>query len=344
MLTKLYVKESYESHAASLVGSSAHSSLEPAYRPPLQRGSSLLIEDAADMFLSYRASQDMDDEDEEEGVGHRDALEGFSDFSRSPPGGDPLKHFAGALDFKPFDSLEQGSHSSSASNAVDAASPRATDDEGREYHPVSPFGTSPFDMELGGAAEAGAHTPAGSLANTPSPLEHFKPFSPLRPRKSSSLSNVLDDGSCGTDPPTGDTISNTSNPQVLPPSLAPPPPFLAADTVPPHPSPFAFAANSGGGAVQPADQHHLLGAVEPQRAGGGRGRGVEGEGAGLLRPHQAGLLLPAGAASRRHQAQVSDAGRAHSCRAVVFSDGWMELLLFYYYLFAHNVEKRKHSI
>lgn len=223
MLTKLYVKESYESHAASVVGSSTHSSLEPAYRPPLQRGSSLLIEDAADMFLSYRASQDMDDEDEEESGGPRDALEGFSDFSRSPPGGDPLKHFAGALDFKPFDSLEQGSHSSSASNAVDAASPRATDDEGREYHPVSPFGTSPFDMELGGAAETGAHTPAGSLANTPSPLEHFKPFSPLRPRKSSSLSNVLDDGSCGTDPPTGDTISNTSNPQVLPPSLPPSP-------------------------------------------------------------------------------------------------------------------------
>ncbi|XP_075884079.1 neurobeachin-like protein 2 isoform X3 [Nelusetta ayraudi] len=216
VLTKLYVKESYESHAASVAGSSAHSSLEPAYRPPLQRGSSLLIEDAADMFLSYRASQDMDDEDEEESGGHRDALEGFSDFSRSPPGGDPLKHFAGALDFKPFDSLEQGSHSSSASNAVDAASPRATDDEGREYHPVSPFGTSPFDMELGGAAETGAHTPAGSLANTPSPLEHFKPFSPLRPRKSSSLSNVLDDGSCGTDPPTGDTISNTSNPQQTP--------------------------------------------------------------------------------------------------------------------------------
>lgn len=69
------------------------------------------------------------------------------------------------------------------------------------------------------------------------------------------------------------------------------------------------AADSGGGAVQPADQHHLLGAVEPQRAGGRRGRGVEGEGPGLLRPHQAGLLLPAGATPRRHQAQVSDGGR-----------------------------------
>lgn len=214
MLTKLYVKESYESHAASLAGSSAHSSLDPGFRPPLRRGSSLLIEDAAataNMFLSYRSSQDLDDEDEEEGGGPRDILEGFSDLSRSPPGGDPLKHFTAALDFKPFDSMEQGSHSS---NAVDAASPRA-DEEGREYHPVSPFATSPFDMELGSPTETGVHTPAGSLANTPSPLEHFKPFPPLRPRKSSSLSNVLDDGSYGTDPPPGDTISNTSNPQVL---------------------------------------------------------------------------------------------------------------------------------
>uniref|UniRef100_A0A8D3CGL3 Neurobeachin-like protein 2 n=1 Tax=Scophthalmus maximus TaxID=52904 RepID=A0A8D3CGL3_SCOMX len=88
--------------------------------------------------------------------------------------------------------------------------------EGREYQPLSPFGTSPLDLELGGMGETGAHTPAGSLTNTPSPLEHFKPFPPLRPRKSSSLSNVLDDTSYGTDPPTGDTISNTSNPQQTP--------------------------------------------------------------------------------------------------------------------------------
>lgn len=65
--------------------------------------------------------------------------------------------------------------------------------------------------------------------------------------------------------------------------------------------------------MQPADQHHLLGALEPQRAGGGRGRGVEGEGAGLLRSHQARLLLPAGAAARLHQAQVSDIGRSVVC-------------------------------
>uniref|UniRef100_A0A669D9I1 Neurobeachin-like protein 2 n=1 Tax=Oreochromis niloticus TaxID=8128 RepID=A0A669D9I1_ORENI len=60
-----------------------------------------------------------------------------------------------------------------------------------DYHPLSPFGTSPFDLDLPGVGETGTHTPAGSLTNTPSPLEHYKPFPPLRPRKSSSLSNLL---------------------------------------------------------------------------------------------------------------------------------------------------------
>uniref|UniRef100_A0A672Z3R7 Neurobeachin-like protein 2 n=1 Tax=Sphaeramia orbicularis TaxID=375764 RepID=A0A672Z3R7_9TELE len=106
-----------------------------------------------------------------------------------------------------------GPHSSSLSNAVDITSSHP-DEEGRDYQPLSPFGTSPFDLELGGMGETGTNTPAGSLTNTPSPLEHCKPFPPLRPRKSSSLSNVLDDTSYGTDPPTGDTISNTSNPQT----------------------------------------------------------------------------------------------------------------------------------
>ncbi|KAM3613566.1 uncharacterized protein V6R79_001520 [Siganus canaliculatus] len=213
VLTKLYVKESYESHAASITDSSIHSSLDPDYRPPLRKDQSMVIEDN-NIFLSYRTSQDIEDEDEDEG-GQRDISEGFSDLSQSPPsgGGGPLKNFTGPLHFKSFDSVDQGSHSSSLSNAVDIASPR-TDEEGRDYHPLSPFGTSPFDLELGGMGETGSHTPAGSLTNTPSPLEHCKPFPPLRPRKSSSLSNVLDDTSYGTDPPTGDTISNTSNPQT----------------------------------------------------------------------------------------------------------------------------------
>uniref|UniRef100_A0A3Q1D217 Neurobeachin-like protein 2 n=1 Tax=Amphiprion ocellaris TaxID=80972 RepID=A0A3Q1D217_AMPOC len=216
VLTKLYVKESYESHAASIADSSTHSSIEPNYRPPLRRDQALVIEDARnDIFLSYRNSQDMEDEEEDDEGGQRDNSEGYSDLSQSPPsgGGETLKNFTGSLHFKSFDSADQGSHSSSTSNAVDINSSRP-EEEGRDYQPLSPFGTSPFDLELGGIGETGPHTPAGSLNNTPSPLEHCKPFPPLRPRKSSSLSNVLDDTSYGTDPPTGDTISNTSNPQT----------------------------------------------------------------------------------------------------------------------------------
>ncbi|XP_040899507.1 neurobeachin-like protein 2 isoform X4 [Toxotes jaculatrix] len=217
VLTKLYVKESYESHTSSTADSNPHSSFEPNYQPPLRRDEALVIEDAHnDIFMSYRTSQDIEDEEEDEG-GQRDISEGFSDLSLSPPsgGGGPLKNFTGSLHFKSFDSVDQGSHSSSISNAVDITS-SGTNEEGREYQPLSPFGTSPLDLELGVLGETGTHTPAGSLTNTPSPLEHCKPFPPTRPRKSSSLSNVLDDASYGTDPPTGDTISNTSNPQQTP--------------------------------------------------------------------------------------------------------------------------------
>ncbi|XP_022621350.1 neurobeachin-like protein 2 isoform X1 [Seriola dumerili] len=218
VLTKLYVKESYESHTASIADSGTRGSFEPNYRPTLRRDQSLVIEDTRPaIFLSYRTSQDIEDEEEEDEGGQRDISEGFSDLSQSPPsgGGGPLKNFTSSLHFKSFDSVDQGSHSSSISNAVDITS-SCPNEEGREYQPLSPFGTSPLDLELGGMGDTGAHTPAGSLTNTPSPLEHCKPFPPLRPRKSSSLSNVLDDTSYGTDPPTGDTISNTSNPQQTP--------------------------------------------------------------------------------------------------------------------------------
>ncbi|KAF3691862.1 Neurobeachin-like protein 2 [Channa argus] len=215
VLTKLYVKESYRSYTASIASSSTNSSLEPTFRPPLRKDQALVIEEArTDTFVSYRTSQDIEDEEEDEG-GQRDISEGFSDLSQSPPsGGGPLKNLTGSLNFKLFDSVDQGSHSSSISNPVDITSPHR--DEGRDYQPLSPFGTSPLDLELGVIGETGTHTPAGSLTNTPSPLEQCKPFPPLRPRKSSSLSNVLDDTSYGTDPPTGDTISNTSNPQQTP--------------------------------------------------------------------------------------------------------------------------------
>ncbi|MEQ2190576.1 hypothetical protein XENOCAPTIV_000353, partial [Xenoophorus captivus] len=214
VLTKLFVKESLEAHDVSITDSGNHGSFAPSYRPPLRRDPSVVVEESrTDIYLNYRNSQD--DEEEDDNCGHRDISEGFSDLSQSPSsgGGGQLKNYSSSLHFKSFDSVDQGSHSSSTSNPVDIASPRP-DDEGRDYQPLSPFGISPFDLELGGMGDTSTHTPAGSLTNTPSPLEHSKPFSPLRPRKSSSLSNVLDDTSYGTDPPTGDTISNTSNPQV----------------------------------------------------------------------------------------------------------------------------------
>ena len=212
VLTKLYVKESYEAHPDSMGDSS---SFEPNYRPQLQRDPALVTEDtSSDMFLSYRTSQDMEPEEEEEDGGQRENSEEFSDLSQSPPsgGGGPRNKFTGYPNFKSFDSADQGSQSS-IFNPVDIAS-SCPNEEGREYQPLSPFGTSPLDLELGGMGDMGPHTPVGSLTNTPSPLEYSKPFPPLRPRKSSSLSNVLDEMSYGTDPPTGDTISNTSNPQV----------------------------------------------------------------------------------------------------------------------------------
>lgn len=275
VLTKLYVKESYASHVANIADSSTHSSLEPNYRPPLHRA--LVIEDT-NIFLSYRMLQDIEDEEEDEG-GQRDITEGFSDLSLSPPSGvgGPMKTFTGTLNFKSFDSADQGSHSSSISNALESASSRP-DDEGRDYHPLSPFDTLPFDLELGSMLETGAHTPAGSLTNTPSPLEHCKPFPPLRPRKSSSLSNVLDETSYGKDPPTGDTISNSSNPQV---KVLPYIRIYSFSSLKIYNSLY-LVANTGGGTFQRANKYHLLCAVEPQWGGGRRGCGVERERTGLF--------------------------------------------------------------
>ncbi|XP_034144562.1 neurobeachin-like protein 2 isoform X2 [Esox lucius] len=208
LLTKLYVKESYESRTTSLAGSSPQSSLDPSPsysspRPPLGREHSVL-EDAhdthTDVFLRYPSR----DEEEEDGDG--DSSGGRGRFSES-------------LHFKLFDPVEQNSHSSFLSNTVDVPSSPARPEEEGPYHPLSPFGTSPFELELVGEAGTGtgtgSHTSGGgSQADTPSPLEYSRPFPPLRPRKSSSLSNVLDDASYGTDTRTADTISNTSNPQA----------------------------------------------------------------------------------------------------------------------------------
>ncbi|CAL8247132.1 unnamed protein product [Lota lota] len=242
VLTKLYVKESYESHAASLAGSGTHGSLDnPGSRPPLRRDQCLVMEDVqADSLPNYRTSRDqclvMEDvqadslpnyrtsraQEDEEYV--EDNQEDISETSFSTlclallhrgdvgdvgdgGGNGQLNSYGDTLD---------NSRTSSFSNAVDIPSP-PPHEEGL-YHPLSPFGASPFEMDLGGMGEAGTGTlsPGGSQAETPSPLDHSKAFPPMRTRKSSSLSNVLDDTNYGPDPPTADTISNTSNPQQSP--------------------------------------------------------------------------------------------------------------------------------
>ncbi|KAM9783238.1 neurobeachin-like protein 2 [Neosynchiropus ocellatus] len=211
VLTKLYVKESYESYTATIEESASLPPYEQKLRPRLVREPALSLDfPEDDIYLEYCPSQDMEKED---GGGRPGISECFSGSSQSPSHGSQLKNFTGSIHFRSFDSMDQESQSSSLSNAADISSCRP-DEEGRDYQPLSPFGTSPFDLELGSVSES--NNPAGSLANTPSPIEQSKPFPPLRPRKSSSLSNVLDHTSYGTDPPTGDTISNTSNPQQTP--------------------------------------------------------------------------------------------------------------------------------
>ncbi|XP_028742695.1 neurobeachin-like protein 2 isoform X2 [Peromyscus leucopus] len=94
------------------------------------------------------------------------------------------------------------------------------------YHALSPFST-PFDLGLerasvgsgsaaAGGSSSGTVTPA-SQPGTPSPLDGPRPFPTAQGRHSSSLSNVLEDGSL-LDPAgvSGDDTSNTSNPQQTP--------------------------------------------------------------------------------------------------------------------------------
>lgn len=98
------------------------------------------------------------------------------------------------------------------------------------YHALSPFCT-PFDLGLerasvgscntaaggggggGGGGSSGTLTPV-SQPGTPSPLEGPRPFPVAHGRHSSSLSNVLEDGSLPEPAISGDDTSNTSNPQV----------------------------------------------------------------------------------------------------------------------------------
>ncbi|XP_060726425.1 neurobeachin-like protein 2 isoform X5 [Tachysurus vachellii] len=207
VLTKLYVKESYESRTTSV--SSPHPSLEPIPTRPLLRRDDSVDGPRSDIFIPYSSQREEaeEDEDDEEEEASRDITETFMGLSLSPPVGGQLKSFSDSMNFKSFDSVEQGSRSSSLSNTVDVPSTQLLEevDEGL-YQPMSPLGTSP-DLELGG--QRGPQTP-----DTPSSIEYNKPFLGLRARKSSSLSNVLDDTIYSTEPPTADTISNNSNPQA----------------------------------------------------------------------------------------------------------------------------------
>ncbi|XP_057622636.1 neurobeachin-like protein 2 isoform X1 [Chionomys nivalis] len=90
------------------------------------------------------------------------------------------------------------------------------------FYPFSMF----FDLGLewasvgsgntaGGGSSSGTITPA-SQPGTPSPLDGPRPFPTAQGRHSSSLSNVLEDGSLLEPTVSGDDTSNTSNPQQTP--------------------------------------------------------------------------------------------------------------------------------
>ncbi|KAF7245736.1 Neurobeachin-like protein 2, partial [Varanus komodoensis] len=219
-LTKLYVKESYESRQHSLSGSANGTGCPPdllrsanppgaeaGREPPDVASPSACDPPDLDVFLPLGY----------EGSDH-ELSEGFSDHSVSPTGqrSRPF-HPDGA--FKSFDSLELASHGSSSNMDIPGQGEGRAGEAlqpDRVYCPLSPFCMSPFDLalDLGSAsstAESGNQTPV-SLPGTPSPLENFKPFPGTRARKSSSLSNVLDESSYQETLPS-DTISNTSNPQ-----------------------------------------------------------------------------------------------------------------------------------
>ncbi|XP_018427338.1 PREDICTED: LOW QUALITY PROTEIN: neurobeachin-like protein 2 [Nanorana parkeri] len=220
ILTKLYIKESYETKPRFL-----SSPMYGGNACPLKRmGSSKDSEPGACKDTGHGGAADNTDADAVFPMGFEaselDFSEGFSDHSLSPAArGKPFHSY----NFKSFDSSDQASHSSS-SNLVDVpGSEEASCVDGppfdNVYQPLSPFSMSPFDMrlDLGSSSsaatmESGNQTPV-SQPGTPSPLENFKPFPGMRVRKSSSLSNVLDENSYQETLPS-DTISNTSNPQT----------------------------------------------------------------------------------------------------------------------------------
>ncbi|KAM4705340.1 neurobeachin-like protein 2 [Rhinophrynus dorsalis] len=223
ILTKLYIKESYESRPRSL-SSPLYSGTQS-----LLKNMSISKEEESGTFKqvlnSHRGHSDSTDVDTVFPISFeasdQDFSEGFSDNSMSPAAKDKTFH---AYNFKSFDSSDQASHSSS--NIIDLhGTEEGNCNDGLPfesvYQPLSPFSMSPFDLRLdlgssssAATVESGNQTPV-SQPGTPSPLETFKPFPGMRVRKSSSLSNVLDESSYQETLPS-DTTSNASNPQQTP--------------------------------------------------------------------------------------------------------------------------------
>ncbi|XP_064410109.1 neurobeachin-like protein 2 [Latimeria chalumnae] len=226
-LTKLYVKESYESRKMSLSSSTNSYSLDHSRSPDQNQDLSTELDKEILERLNNPQPEIQDTElflPFSYETNEQDVSEAFSDISVSSSfPGRKLKS-CNTLNFKSFDSVERTSHSSVSTidtpgagegNSLD---PLADD---QFYMPLSPFAASPFELclELASTSsfttlESGNQTPV-SMPETPSPLETFKPFPGMRVRKSSSLSNVLDESSY-QEALSGDNASNTSNPQQTP--------------------------------------------------------------------------------------------------------------------------------
>ncbi|XP_038664837.1 neurobeachin-like protein 2 isoform X1 [Scyliorhinus canicula] len=218
-LTKLYVKESYESREASLSNSFNSCSMD------LLKNQHFIQEQGKELINRMNSQTEFQDSEVFLPFNKNlseDISEGNSDLSMSPSFSSSKKKSYDSFNFKSFDSLEHTSHSSTTIDmaSLSEAIPSDISDDAF-YQPLSPFTLPSFDLgaEMGSTSsfttiESGNLTPV-STSETPSPLENFKPFPGIRTWKSSSLSNVLDDSSYQENLPSDDA-SNTSNPQQTP--------------------------------------------------------------------------------------------------------------------------------
>lgn len=139
------------------------------------------------------------------------------------PAGSPLA-FTPELPASPEPALSNPSTESPEPSDVFLPSEAPCPDPDAFYQALSPF-CAPLDLgglerasvgsgnTAGGGGSSGTLTPA-SQPGTPSPLDGPRPFPAAHGRHSSSLSNVLEDGSLLEPTISGDDTSNTSNPQV----------------------------------------------------------------------------------------------------------------------------------